>query len=312
MDDSPIQSALCAIGHPIAGNPTQFVTQRALAALGLDWQFISFDVQPEMLQRAIAGIDSLGFCGAIIAPPYQTEVYRILQSLAAGTNVTPVDAAPDDSWHDCLIRDENHQLLAVNLLAPAATKLLAAHGQVIGHPLDRCLLVGDSAVLPKRVLPLSQLLPPQVDAVVGAALVPWAVTAAAESEVVGQQDEDESVTEFEAPVAQACLVPQPRWIIWTLDSKPSKKHRGKAASTIPPTEFLLDLLPQLHGESLVFDLSGTYPAWAAAAATDGTPRRVITSVDLDVERLVLAIERWTGTGPDIETIREAIEEYLEI
>src|SRR5687767_15128182 len=111
MDDSPIQTALCVIGHPIGGNPTQFVALRALAALGLDWQFMSFDVDPTKVENAIAGIDSLGFCGAMIAAPYQTRVAEIL-ARARG------DMPATDStswWHDCLHRDVDNQLRASNV-----------------------------------------------------------------------------------------------------------------------------------------------------------------------------------------------------
>jgi hypothetical protein len=79
MDDSPVQTALCVIGHPIAGNPAQFCISRILQSLGMDWQFLSFDVPPESLQVAIAGIDVLHFAGALIASPHQSAVARLVR-----------------------------------------------------------------------------------------------------------------------------------------------------------------------------------------------------------------------------------------
>lgn len=79
MDDSPVQTALCVIGHPIAGNPAQFCISRILQSLEMDWQCLSFDVPPETLETAIAGIDVLHFAGALIAPPHQSAVAKIVR-----------------------------------------------------------------------------------------------------------------------------------------------------------------------------------------------------------------------------------------
>jgi len=79
MDDSPVQTALCVIGHPIAGNPAQFCISRILQSLEMDWQCLSFDVPPETLGTAIAGIDVLHFAGALIAPPHQSAVAKIVR-----------------------------------------------------------------------------------------------------------------------------------------------------------------------------------------------------------------------------------------
>lgn len=79
MDDSPVQTALCVIGHPIAGNPAQFCISRILQSLEMDWQCLSFDVPPDSLQTAIAGIDVLHFAGALIAPPHQIAVAEMIR-----------------------------------------------------------------------------------------------------------------------------------------------------------------------------------------------------------------------------------------
>ena len=79
MDDSPVQTALCVIGHPIAGNPAQFCISRILQSLEMDWQCLSFDVPPESLQAAITGIDVLHFAGALIAPPHQAAVAKMVR-----------------------------------------------------------------------------------------------------------------------------------------------------------------------------------------------------------------------------------------
>lgn len=92
MDDSPVQTALCVIGHPIAGNPAQFCISRILQSLEMDWQCLSFDVPPESLKAAIDGIDVLHFAGALIAPPHQSAVSKIVlaQRLSRSAVGTPL------------------------------------------------------------------------------------------------------------------------------------------------------------------------------------------------------------------------------
>lgn len=98
MDDSPVQTALCVIGHPIAGNPAQFCISRILQSLEMDWQCLSFDVPPESLETAIAGIDALHFAGALIAPPHQSAVAKIVRDLhqqfESASNPLPSPALP--------------------------------------------------------------------------------------------------------------------------------------------------------------------------------------------------------------------------
>lgn len=45
----------------------------------MDWQCLSFDVPPQSLATAIAGIDVLHFAGALIAPPHQSAVAKIVR-----------------------------------------------------------------------------------------------------------------------------------------------------------------------------------------------------------------------------------------
>lgn len=78
MDDSPVQTALCVLGHPIAGNPAQFCVIRALESLQIDWFCLSFDVPAQRLPAAIVGIDVLNFAGALIAWPHQETVAGLL------------------------------------------------------------------------------------------------------------------------------------------------------------------------------------------------------------------------------------------
>ena len=49
MPDSSIQTLVCCMGQPVAGNPTQFMIEKAFSAAGLDWRYLTLEVGPEDL-----------------------------------------------------------------------------------------------------------------------------------------------------------------------------------------------------------------------------------------------------------------------
>ena len=55
VPDSAIQEIVCCVGHPVAGNPTQFMMQRALADVGLDWCCLTLEVAPDGSGRCDPG-----------------------------------------------------------------------------------------------------------------------------------------------------------------------------------------------------------------------------------------------------------------
>ena len=61
--DGPTQPLVAVIGHPIAGNPSQFAIEKALQAMELDWRVLSFDVTQQNLSSALSGLEVLGFRG---------------------------------------------------------------------------------------------------------------------------------------------------------------------------------------------------------------------------------------------------------
>ena len=70
----------CLIAQPVAGNPTHFMIEQALA--GLDWRFMSFEVAPDRLGDAMRGIRALGFRGVKVAEPFHETVLEYLDDLS--------------------------------------------------------------------------------------------------------------------------------------------------------------------------------------------------------------------------------------
>ncbi len=206
MDDSPVQTALCVIGHPIAGNPAQFCISRILQSLGMDWQCLSFDVPPESLDTAIAGIDVLHFAGALIAPPHQSAVARLIHALpspalpspalpptavdsaddtaklpdqstaAVATNpVQPTSQAADEpaAWCDALARDAEGKWELCNFIGETLLQLIREHEQRIGLLLSTCVFLGDQATFQSLMKPFQRCLPESTYCLGTTALQRW-------------------------------------------------------------------------------------------------------------------------------------------
>jgi len=54
MTSPALQEVIALLGAPAAGNPAQYLFERAIAAAGLDWQFVTCDgCSPSARRRRI-------------------------------------------------------------------------------------------------------------------------------------------------------------------------------------------------------------------------------------------------------------------
>ena len=77
--DGTTEPVVAVIGHPIAGNPSQFAIERALMSMQHSWRVMSFDVLPEQVGAALDGLEILAFRGVLIdrsLTPFATDWYR--------------------------------------------------------------------------------------------------------------------------------------------------------------------------------------------------------------------------------------------
>jgi len=82
MPDSPLQQIVCCMGQPVAGNPTQYMMEKAFAAAGLDWRYLTLEVPPENLADGVRGIRALGFQGGNFTIPHKVAVIEHLDGLS--------------------------------------------------------------------------------------------------------------------------------------------------------------------------------------------------------------------------------------
>jgi len=319
MDDSPIQTALCLIGHPIGGNPAQFVVARALASLGLDWQFLSFDVQADRIDEAIAGIDALGFGGAIIAEPYQRTVASRLESRTQDTVIETATrpelrevvlerarSSTTEPWHDFLCRDQNGNMVPDNLRATALRQILDSHVESSGHGIQDCLLVGEPAKWGDMVTSCLPALPLARFVFDGTRIMSW-VPLPPSNAAVPSDGADGGQSTLETETTPSPELPKPMLVIWLVRSAGSPSRRGVARSLgfNADVDFVTETLGGLHPASLCLDIGGSAAEWLSAIP-------IVNHCEWEVRRLAIAIERLTSRTPNLDAMREAIEEYLAI
>jgi shikimate dehydrogenase len=83
-----IQPVVACLGFPVAGNPSQFVMERAVAQLGLDWRFVTLQVEPSQFDQAASGIRALGFAGSIFFPPFVQRALPFCDDLTSSAEIS--------------------------------------------------------------------------------------------------------------------------------------------------------------------------------------------------------------------------------
>jgi shikimate dehydrogenase len=84
---SPLQETTFLFGQPVAGNPTQFMMERAFAAAGLDWRYLTLEIPPERLGDAVRGVRAMGFRGGNVTMPHKVAVIEYLDELTEGAGL---------------------------------------------------------------------------------------------------------------------------------------------------------------------------------------------------------------------------------
>src|SRR5437660_7132758 len=80
----PIDAATryCAVyGHPVQHSASPAMQNAGIAALGLDWRYLAFDVYPEDLESAIGGAQTMHFMGLNLTVPHKLLAFEMVDVL---------------------------------------------------------------------------------------------------------------------------------------------------------------------------------------------------------------------------------------
>jgi shikimate dehydrogenase len=73
-----VQETVAVFGQPVAGNPTQYMMEKAFADVGLEWRYLTLEVAPENLADAVRGMRAMGFRGCNLTIPHKVAVIQYL------------------------------------------------------------------------------------------------------------------------------------------------------------------------------------------------------------------------------------------
>lgn len=75
------QELVAVFGKPVAENPTQPMIEAAFRGLGLDWRYLTIEVDPAGLADAVRGARAMGFAGFNCTIPHKVAVIPFLDGL---------------------------------------------------------------------------------------------------------------------------------------------------------------------------------------------------------------------------------------
>jgi len=280
---SSFLEVVCCLGQPVAGNPTQYMMEKAFAAAGLeDWKYLTCEVPPEGLADAMRGIRALGFKGANFTIPHKVAVIQYLDSLSPAAEL----------------------MGAVNCVNRVGDKLIGdnADGKGFYQSLrETCDPVGlNVAIL-------------GAGGAARAIAVELALAGVNEITIVNRSAErgqalvDLITTKTNAKARLVTLsgnytIPEDVAIFINATSI----GLGDATAHVPVD--VQSLRPELIVADVVFNPPQT---WLIRAATD-RGCRTIDGLGMLVNQAVICFKIWTGIDPDAGVMRDALEEFLEI
>lgn len=132
----------CLIAHPVAGSSSPALQNASFEALSLDARFMAYDVLPDSLGEAVAGLKALGVTGYSVGVPHKSAIIAYLDDLS--------DAARLMQSVNCVVQDANGHLVGHNTDGLGFTESLRNAG--IAFPGARLVIIDDGAEGPSWIV----------------------------------------------------------------------------------------------------------------------------------------------------------------
>lgn len=282
MPDSPIQQIVCCMGQPVAGNPTQFMMERAFAAAGLDWRYLTLEVPPEKLADAVKGLRAMGFQGGNFTIPHKVAVIPYLDELSEAATL----------------------MGAVNCVNRVGEKLVGENTDGKGF-VQSLRQVTDPAG--KRVVILG------AGGAARAIAVELGLSGAAEIVIVNRTAEPgrtlvELLNERVKVAARLVHLSSDYTLEDTAEIviNATSIGLGDGEARVPLQ------LDSLHSNVIVADVIFNPPQTSLIREAAARNCTTLDGLGMLVNQGMIGFKIWTGVDPDAEVMREALEEYLEI
>jgi shikimate dehydrogenase len=273
----------CLIANPVAGNPTHYLVEQAFAHKGLDWRFMTFEVEPDRLGDAMRGIRALGFHGVKIGEPFHHSVIDHLDDVT--------DVARRCGSVNC-ITAAGDRLVGDNTEGPALVDLVRQQANPGGK---RAMILGTGRLAKAIAVSLAQ-------AGVSSIAIAGRNSAAAK-QLADDVRQQSAATASHAELTGGAISLEPDTALLV--------NATSLGMDDPYAKLAID--PNTFGPKLVVaDVAYNTPrTWLTQQAAE-RGCRIIDGLSLYVEQTALALRAWTGIMPDTVEMREAAEEFLGI
>lgn len=268
------------MGQPVAGNPTQFMMEKAFVAAGLDWRYLTLEVKPDNLADAVRGIRALGFRGANFTIPHKVSVIPLLDGLSPAAEL----------------------MGAVNFIKRTGDKLIGDNTDGKGF-VESLRPITDPAG--KKVVLLG--------AGGAARAVGVELGLAGASEIIVVNRSATRGQELADLLSQKVKVPS-QFVLWKGDYELPED----AAIVVNATSIGLNdpegrvpiapgsWKPEMIAADVVFNPPSTI--FLEEAGDKGC--KTLDGLGMLVQQAIISFRLWTGVEPDRQVMRDAVEEFL--
>ena len=282
MSHPVLQEIVCCMGQPIAGNPTQFMMERAFEAAGLDWRYLSLEVSPELLPDAVRGLRAMGLRGGNFTIPHKVAVIPLLDGLSQAAEL----------------------MGAVNCVHNVDGKLMGENTDGKGFVQSLRTLTDPKG---KNVVVLG------AGGAARAISVELGLSGAAQITIVNRgETRGQSLTELltqRVKVAAQFAPWQGQYVVeenTQIVINATSIGLGDGHVRVP-----IDA-GSLKPEMVVADVIFNPPQTTFLREATDRGCRTLDGLGMLVNQGVIAFKIWTGEDPDANEMREALEEYLEL
>jgi len=273
---------MCCIGPALAGNPTQYVMEKCFQHLGWDRRFLSLQVEIEDVSAAVAGMRAMNFRGAVVTSPLQRAILDCLQDV--GT------AAGRSQLVNCLYRDGDGQWFGEDTIGRGFRQSLPETYDPQG---GKAMILGSGA---KACAIACTLLDATIGELVVAGVDQDAVNrlASALQPHAGEANlrcvSGDAPFEVESDVQLLVHAPE--------------SGDAELVEAVPLVE------ESIHADMLCADTCFGSPSTGFLQMGGDRGCSTLQGQHIQVHIWAECVQLWTGSEPDVEIMREALEEYL--
>lgn len=275
MSSPALQDIVALLGCPAAGNPAQYLFERAIEATGIDCRFLTFDVAVDRLADALAGVSAMGFRGCLLSGPLRTAATGLVGSL------TPTAAF---SGAVNLVERQGHALVGHMTEGRGLVESLRSHADPAG---THVLLLaaggaGRAAALELALAGAASITVCDCDAAQAARLVESLTALQTAARMIEWQ------AEFPVPAEIDILVSA----IPAASGRPGPRLLG------------------LRGDVVVAEMALVPPPSPLAHEAGVAAACMVDGVEINGMRAAIDFQTLTGCATDADVMRDALDEFL--